>query len=96
MKIVKGEIEIYINRNLEEGSYIFDIYGANIFIKNKVNDNKESSGFNDILLFKCKNKNNDRFLKRSIFVNLGSILANKKNNTVKHEIVPPLKNFDLL
>ena len=50
-------------------------------MKKKEYDNKDPNGFNDILLFKCRDKNYDRFLKSSIFVNIGSILAKRENNS---------------
>ena len=81
LKIEKDEIEFYSNRNIGEGTFIMDISGTYTYSKKKEYDNKDPNGFNDILLFKCRDKNYDRFLKSSIFVNIGSILAKRENNS---------------
>lgn len=81
LKIEKDEIEIYSNRDIDEGTFIIDIYGTYTYRKKIEYENKDPNGFNDIMLFKCRDKNYDRFLKSSIFVNLGSILARPKKNS---------------
>lgn len=73
-----NEISVYSNKNIESGTFIDNIYGYNTFRKTGDYKEKNKNGFSDILLFKCKDSKYDRFLKSSLNVNLGAIIANSR------------------
>ena len=68
----------YSNKNIESQTFIDNIYWYNTFRKTGDYKEKNKNCFSDILLFKCKDSKYDRFLKSSLNVNLGAIIANSR------------------
>ncbi len=75
----KNKILVPLNKNLEKGTFVDNIYGYNIYRKNQNYEEKNSNGFSDILLYKCRAHKYDRFLKSSLKVNFYAIIANIGN-----------------
>ena len=50
----KNKILVPLNKNLEKGTFVDNIYGYNIYRKNQNYEEKNSNGFSDILLYKCR------------------------------------------
>ena len=71
----KGNIKIITNVNLQKGTFITDITGYYCYRKTSSYEYENINGFEEIFLFKCHDKNYDRYLKNSLFINFGSIIA---------------------
>ena len=87
---------MFLKKDLKKVTFIINIYAIYAYRKTLEYENRDSNGFNDIFLFKCHDKNYDRFLKNTIFVNIGSFIAksnlNENNNC---EIIRYLYLLDL-
>lgn len=75
----KENIKIVSNVNLKEGTYVSEIIGMYCFRKTKSYAGENIKGFKEIFLFKCHDKNYDRFLKNLNYVNIGSIIAENRS-----------------
>ena len=91
----KGKIEIVSNTNLKKGTFITDIIGFFCYRKIKDYESKNINGFDEIFLFKCHDKNYDRFLKNFIHVNFGSIIAGSNKNKIGNCSIIKYLNSDL-
>lgn len=88
-----SSIEVLSNRDLKKGIFIINIYVIYAYRKTLEYEKRDPKGFNVIFLFKCHDKNYDRFLKNSICVNIGSIIA--KSNLNENNNCEIIKYLDL-
>ena len=79
-KIDKEKSNLVSNIKLSKGTFISIIVGLYCFRKTKEYENENNKGFKELFLFKCHEKNYDRLLKSIKYVNIGSIIAETKNN----------------
>jgi hypothetical protein len=78
-KIKNNKIDIIANKFLQKNTFIIDIVGIYCYRKTNEYEDKNINGFKDIFLFHCRDSKYDRYLKNSINVNIGSLIAQSSN-----------------
>ena len=86
VKIINNKISIISNQFMEKNTFVIDIVGIYCYKKTTEYNNENNKGFKDIFLFHCHDFRYDRYLKNSLNINLGSLIAqssSKKNANCK-------------
>ena len=81
-KVNNKIINIISKCNLEKNTFITDIVGFYCYKKTNEYSEKNLNGFDDILIFRCHDQKYDKYLKKSLNVNLGSLIAQSSDKNL--------------